>query len=96
VTLDFHPEAAAELENSVDWYAERSENAALRFIMAIEAALDKLVKDPERFPVVATAHRVCSVSGFPFQIIYRTHSQRVSIIAVAHAKRRPGYWKTRT
>ena len=29
---------------------------------------------------------------FPFQIIYRRRGAFVEIIAVAHGRRRPGYW----
>jgi hypothetical protein len=32
---------------------------------------------------------------YPFSIIYRIEVERVLIVAVAHERRRPGYWKTR-
>ncbi len=32
---------------------------------------------------------------FPYSIIFRVDSDRIYVIAVAHAKRRPGYWKDR-
>src|SRR6185437_2059700 len=30
---------------------------------------------------------------FPFSIIYRDEEASVSVVAIAHHKRRPGYWK---
>jgi plasmid stabilization system protein ParE len=30
----------------------------------------------------------------PFSIIYRVETDRVLIVAVAHERRRPGYWKS--
>jgi hypothetical protein len=32
---------------------------------------------------------------YPFSIIYREMPREIQIIAVAHAKRRPGYWAKR-
>jgi hypothetical protein len=35
------------------------------------------------------------VHKFPFQIVFRHEADRVHIVAVAHSKRRPGYWRDR-
>jgi len=32
---------------------------------------------------------------FPFSIVYYVADDTIRIVAVAHAKRRPGYWRTR-
>ena len=32
---------------------------------------------------------------FPFRIVYRSIGDRVLVVAIAHAKRRPGYWRDR-
>ena len=35
------------------------------------------------------------VSRFPYQIIYRVRPRKIVVVALAHVKRRPGYWKDR-
>jgi hypothetical protein len=35
------------------------------------------------------------VSRFPYQIVYRRRPDEIVIVAVAHVKRKPGYWKDR-
>ena len=40
-------------------------------------------------------HRACPVKRFPFRIVYRVVEGSVLVVAIAHAKRRPGYWKNR-
>lgn len=35
------------------------------------------------------------VRRFPYQIVYKVVADEIVIIAIAHLKRRPGYWKTR-
>ncbi len=93
--IDFHPEATSELEESADWYKERSRVAERGFLLAVESAIHKLEKDPKRFPRLDARHQSCSVETYPFQIIFRNDGRRIFIIAIAHAKRRPGYWRER-
>jgi hypothetical protein len=95
VRIDFHPQATFELEQSLEWYAARSAPAAQNFATAIEAALAKIAHDPGRFLQIDRRHRACSVEGFPFQIVYRVEGHRMYVVGVAHAKRRPGYWRRR-
>ena len=95
VRTSFHPEATAELEASIEWYAERSESAAQNLCLAVDAALTSIEAHPERFAKVDARHHACSVKKFPFQIVYRHDQDRIHVVAVAHAKRRPGYWRDR-
>jgi toxin ParE1/3/4 len=32
---------------------------------------------------------------FPYAVIYRVTDEAIEVVAVAHGRRRPGYWKTR-
>ena len=34
-------------------------------------------------------------TGFPYDLVYIVHGDVVSILAVAHHHRRPGYWRER-
>ncbi|WP_407936397.1 hypothetical protein [Limnochorda pilosa] len=36
------------------------------------------------------------VRGFPYQVVYHLRPDEIVIVAVAHLKRRPGYWRNRT
>ena len=93
--VDFHPDGTMELAESADWYAERSPTAARNFLVAIDVAVASIVDDPTRFVRIDDRHQSCSVIKFPFQVVYRFSDDRVVVIAVAHAKRRPGYWRGR-
>ena len=95
VRISFHPEATAELEASADWFAQRSPTAARDFCVAVDLALASIEADPERFVRIDARHRACNVQRFPFQIVFRHDEDRVHVVAVAHAKRRPGYWRDR-
>ena len=45
-------------------------------------------------PVEGAARRII-LKTFPYQLVYRVEGDEVRIYAVAHLKRRPGYWTTR-
>jgi plasmid stabilization system protein ParE len=93
--IDLLPEARRDFDDSFDWYAERSVEAAVRFADAVDATYRRVAAGPEQFAAVDKTHRECRVMRFPFRIIYRIEPSRVLVVAVAHAKRRPGFWKRR-
>jgi plasmid stabilization system protein ParE len=95
VKIRIFSEATAELEEGLNWYAVRSPDAERKFALAIDRALTQIATEPSRFAEVAASHRACRVEKFPYQIVYRVDGNVVTIVAVAHAKRRPGYWRRR-
>ena len=94
--VDYLPGARRDFDESFDWYAARSLQAAVRFANAVDAALSTVAADPERFAVVDNLHRAYPVKRFPFRMIYRVLEDRILVVAIAHAKRRPGYWRDRS
>lgn len=98
--FDFHPEARAEFVADIDWYDEREFGVGARFEVAVRGAIDAAVDSPEswskwtdwnREPVV----RSKGVNDFPYRVVYFVEGDLLRIVAVAHAKRRPGYWRDR-
>ena len=93
--IDFHPGAREELDDALGWYLERSPQASQRLAEGVAKALQSINADPWRFGVVEGNSRSCSIDRFPYQVVFRIDSNKLYVIAVAHAKRRPGYWKDR-
>lgn len=87
--------ASLELAEAVRWYEERRPGWGARLFDAVSQALDLIEQFPESGSLQRPAVRRLSVRGFPFSVVYRVRPDDVSVIAVAHAKRRPGYWKNR-
>ena len=94
--VDYLPAARRDFDESFDWYAERSLSAALGFVDSVDAALSTISADSERFQAVDNVHRACPIKRFPFRIVYRVARDRIVVVAVAHAKRRPGFWRKRS
>ena len=50
---------------------------------------------PELGPAYQHGTRRLSLAPFPYYLIYAITYDEVVVLAVAHAKRRPGYWSSR-
>jgi toxin ParE1/3/4 len=95
VRAEFHPEAALEFEEAVRFYKERGRNLGKRLAREVRAAVRKIVATPERWRVLEQDVRRCLVCVFPYSVLYTIETDFILIIAVAHAKRQPGYWRHR-
>ncbi|MEN3943178.1 type II toxin-antitoxin system RelE/ParE family toxin [Prosthecobacter sp. SYSU 5D2] len=97
MTRDLHPKAEEELHDSAHWYGERSLFAAERFLVAMENAMDTVMKDPVRYQPVGDGVRVYRLDRFPYKLYYEHDESRqhVSFLCIMHHKRRPEYWRDR-
>jgi len=90
--LRFHPQAEQEYLTALAWYRERSPIAAINFESAFELAVERIKEAPERWPIYFQHFRKYTLRQFPFSLVYRDLSSGVVVFAVAHGRRRPGYW----
>ena len=95
-SIEFHPEALLEARAAVAWYAERSLGAAEALMTEIDCAIEKVATDPYSWAEFAPGLRRVLFKRFPFSLVYQIASDKIQVIAVAHARRRPGYWKLRS
>ena len=93
--IEFLEGARTDFDQSFDWYAERSARAAINFSLAVDKAIEAITPEPARFPSTYAGCRYCMLKRYPFTVVFRDEVDRLVIVAVAHAKRRPGYWRCR-
>jgi toxin ParE1/3/4 len=94
--VEIHPDALAEAEAAIAWYADRSSRAPAAFIEEIDRAIQSILSAPKRWPIFESDFRRVPLFRFPYSIVYREKSNDlVQILAVAHGRRSPGYWRTR-
>ena len=93
--IELHEEAVAEARAAREWYGARSEAAAEAFMVELGQAVEQIAKFPEAWPPYVSNTRRYLLQRFPFSIVYRRRRRIVQVIAVAHNRRRPGYWKNR-
>jgi len=93
-----HPEARAELRAGADWYDDPATGQEL--LDATLQARMGIAEMPGAWPPVLGWDREPAVrrkgfSGFPYGVIYYATDSEIVIVADAHEKRLPGYWKHR-
>jgi plasmid stabilization system protein ParE len=92
---EFDPAAREEFDEAFDWYAKRSRQAAIGFAAAVDATIEAILQAPDRFATTSAGCRFARTKRYPYLIIFRSSPRGVSVIAVAHSRRRPGYWRSR-
>lgn len=93
--VELHPQAEEDYLAAYAWYSERSETAARAFLRDMDRAILRISEAPERWPTYDSLTRHFLLARFPFSVVYRVAQQAVEVIAVAHHKRKPGYWRPR-
>jgi toxin ParE1/3/4 len=93
----FHPLALAELEAAVSWYADRSLESASRFAALVDAAIGGIRVRPEAWALWPGRDDVRRrvLRRFPYSVVFLVREEVVVVVAIAHHKRRPGYWLRR-
>ena len=93
--LGFLPEASAEVECVTSDYEARSTGLGVRFRSEVESACAAIVQHPLLWRLRHSGYRRVNLPGFPYYIAFVLDEQQAVIVAVAHASRHPGYFKSR-
>jgi plasmid stabilization system protein ParE len=88
-SVDLHPIAQDELDESFHWYEERQPGLGERFISYVDKRISEIAKHPERYSKKKGNFRETLVDVFPFVIIYELIGERIFITHIFHAKRNP-------
>ena len=92
----WHPEAMAEFGASAVFYEQRVAGLGTRFVRRVSEAVNQAAASPDLYRCFERKFRKVPIDQFPFVVVYRIGSVGIEIIAIAHGKRHPGYWKQRT
>lgn len=91
----FHPGAEQDLNEGIDYYNERQPGLGERFLHSVDAAIDSILEDPDRLPLVRPLVRRERVRNFPYDVYFRIDGDSIRILAVKHDARRADYWTDR-
>lgn len=101
MNVRYNPAARREVEEAAEWYESQKGGLGDEFLSEYDVAIQVLTGAPRVFRVIPVpgSHREirrCLVDRFPYQIIYEIVAEEIVILAVAHIRRKPFYWKGRT
>src|SRR5262245_25469397 len=90
----FHRLAIREYEETRSWYERRREGLGEAFTDEVDRAIARIAKSPIRWPVCFVKFRRVRLRRFPYLLYYYVVDDSLALVlAVAHARRRPGYWR---
>ena len=96
MNFEFLRPAAQEFEDAIDWYKTRSDRAAEGFRNAVAAAILRIASQPTAAGyLVGKRTRKIQLKPYSYGLIYFWQNDVIYVVAIAHQRRRPDYWKRR-
>jgi plasmid stabilization system protein ParE len=91
----FHDLAEDELNEAAAFYARARPGLGDAFLAEVYRAVAAMGASPLAGTAVENDVRWWLVRRFPYSVLYRVRDDHIRILAIAHQKRRPFYWRGR-
>jgi plasmid stabilization system protein ParE len=96
LTIHLRPEAEADIDEAATWYESQLQGLGQDFLDEALKAFDRIVDNPQMYPVVHRETHRAVIHRFPFAVFYRVEEESIVVIGVTHGSRHPKRWKQRT
>ena len=93
--VEFHPAATAELDAAAGCYERCAPGLGIDLRKDVEMTAQKIQATPLRWMPYSKRTRRFLIRWFSYLVIFLELAAKILIVAVAHGKRRPGYWHDR-
>lgn len=95
IPFHFHAAAEAELSEVAAFYEARLVGLKESFIAEVDRGITIIRQYPDAGAPLGPLLRKFNLRRFPYAIVYHYNQRTIQIMAIAHQKRRPGYWRDR-
>ena len=95
MNLVYHREAGVELESALTHYAGIHPSLAASLLDDVESGERIVRTQPLAFRSVGGGFRIFWLRRYPFGLVYHVMEGNITVYAVAHVRRQPGYWRNR-
>lgn len=100
LVLSVYPEALQELRYAARWFAQGGQGRGRRFKIAYDAAVERVLEWPQSGAMheddqLEVEVRKAKVARSEYWIVYFVENDALNVVAVAHERRKPDYWKDR-
>ncbi|SMC43812.1 type II toxin-antitoxin system RelE/ParE family toxin [Moheibacter sediminis] len=87
--------ALQDLDDAVNWYNEIQPELGKDLVLKFQQALIEIEEKPLLSQKLNQGFRKVNLKRFPYKLVFKIEEKEIIIIAVAHHKRKSGYWKKR-
>lgn len=96
----FEAEAEHELDEAAQRYEEQRSGLGQRFLQEVTVTTERVRQFPRagapvKYVPAELGVRHAPVKGFPYHVVYLEKRNEIRVLAIAHYRRRPGYWLDR-
>lgn len=95
MNVRLHPDARLEMREAARYYRQFGDKLPQRIRAEIESAIKRVAENPKRYPILEGQWRKVRLHKFPYGLIHREFAEEIQVVAFAHHKREPGYWRKR-
>ncbi len=96
MNVRFLPVAREELDAAASYFEDRVAGLGGEFLGDVERTVTLLRQFSQIGRRLDSIHREVPLQRFSFNLVYRNFRGEAVVVAVAHKRRRPGYWRGRT
>ena len=93
--VEIAPAAEADNHDAFAWYRERNALIADAFRTEVFDVVDRIAEAPLAKAADEDGNRKRVLHRFPYTVIYEVQGNTLTVVAVAHHRRKPGYWMSR-
>ncbi len=94
--VQFHPDALDELTAAAAYYADEVPRLGAEFLAEARRVTTLALAHPDVGAPMGGGRRRLLFERFPYGLVYRVLPEEVvRVLAVAHLRRRPRYWRRR-
>jgi len=95
-TLSIRKEAEADIAEAYIYYEQCRDGLGMDLMLCIDESITRIQRNPKQFKTVLKGARRAFVRKFPYGIYYILDESEIIVLAVAHARRNPKHWQSRS
>jgi plasmid stabilization system protein ParE len=93
--VELAPAVEGDIGDAFLWYRERNASVADAFRAEVFDTIDRIAGTPLGNAADEDGNRKRLLHRFPYSVIYEVMGNTVTVLAVAHHRRRPNYWRSK-
>lgn len=93
--IPFLPAAEEEFLEAVARYEAERPGLGAEFVAEVERAVRRIISFPQYGSPYLVETRRIVLRRFPYSVVYWPDPEDLLVVAVAHQRRKPGYWRSR-
>jgi plasmid stabilization system protein ParE len=93
--LIVRPQARLELAEASDWYDGQDKGLGDELLRAVEASIQKIMRNPFQYQRMYRSARRARLRKFPYGLIYTVTDDEIIIMSCVHGRRDRKRWRSR-